>query len=78
MNDVTDEFIKVSKIKFPEEFVKKLIKANSKEELSDEEVQNEFDNSINGLKYQLIEAKLLEENNVLSITKCKGICRKIY
>jgi len=65
LNDVTDEFIKVSKIKFPEEFVKKLIKANSKEELSDEEVQNEFDNSINGLKYQLIEAKLLEENNII-------------
>jgi trigger factor len=65
LNDVTDEFIKVSKIKFPEEFVKKLIKANSKEELSDEQVQNEFDNSINGLKYQLIEAKLLEENNII-------------
>ena len=62
---MTDEFIKVSKIKFPEEFVKKLIKTNSKEELSDEEVQNEFDNSINGLKYQLIEAKLLEENNII-------------
>ena len=48
-----------------EEFVKKLIKANSKEELSDEQVQNEFDNSINSLKYQLIEAKLLEENNII-------------
>lgn len=64
LNDVIDELIKTLKINLPEDFVKKLIKANAKDPISDEDVKKEYDNSKNGLKYQLIESKLLEDNNV--------------
>ena len=64
LNDVIDELIKTLKINLPEDFVKKLIKANAKDPISDEDVEKEYDNSKNGLKYQLIESKLLEDNNV--------------
>ena len=64
LNDVIDELIKTLKINLPEDFVKKLIKANAKDPISDEDVEKEYDNSKNGLKYQLIESKLLEDNDV--------------
>ncbi len=64
LNDVIDELIKTLKINLPEDFVKKLIKANAKDPISDEDVKKEYDNSKNGLKYQLIESKLLEDNDV--------------
>ena len=64
LNDVTDELIKSLKIDLPEDFIKKLIKINSKDPLTDEDIQKEYDNSKNGLKYQLIESKLLEDNNI--------------
>jgi len=64
LNDVTDELIKSLKIDLPEDFIKKLIKINSKDPLTDEDIQKEYDNSKNGLKYQLIESKLLEDNDI--------------
>ena len=64
LNDVTDELIKSIKIDLPTNFIKKLIKINSKDPLTDEDIQKEYDNSKNGLKYQLIESKLLEDNDI--------------
>ncbi len=64
LNDVTDELIKSLKIDLPEDFIKKLIKINAKDPLTDEDIQKEYDNSKNGLKYQLIESKLLEDNDI--------------
>ena len=64
LNDVTDSFIKETKISLPEDFLKKLMKLNSKEEISNEDLEKEYSNSENGIKYQLIEEKLLIENDI--------------
>ena len=64
LNDVTDELITSLKIDLPEDFIKKLIKINSKDPLTDEDINKEYDNSKKGLKYQLIESKLLEDNDI--------------
>ena len=64
LNDVTDSFIKETKISLPEDFLKRLMKLNSKEEISNEDLEKEYSNSENGIKYQLIEEKLLIENNI--------------
>ena len=64
LNDVTDSFIKETKISLPEDFLKRLMKLNSKEEISSEDLEKEYSNSENGIKYQLIEEKLLIENNI--------------
>jgi len=64
LNDVTDSFIKETKISLPEDFLKRLMKLNSKEEISNEDLEKEYSNSENGIKYQLIEEKLLIENDI--------------
>ena len=64
LNDVTDSFIKNIKISLPKDFLKRLMKLNSKDEISDEDLEKEYLNSENGIKYQLIEEKLIIENDI--------------
>ena len=64
LNDVTDSFIKNTKISLPKDFLKRLMKLNSKDEISDEDLEKEYLNSENGIKYQLIEEKLIIENDI--------------
>jgi trigger factor len=40
------------------------MKLNSKDEISDEDLEKEYLNSENGIKYQLIEEKLIIENDI--------------
>ena len=64
LNDVTESFIKNTKISLPKDFLKRLMKLNSKDEISDENLEKEYLNSENGIKYQLIEEKLIIENDI--------------
>ena len=64
LNDVTDSFIKNTKISLPKDFLKRLMKLNSKDDISDEDLEKEYLNSENGIKYQLIEEKLIIENDI--------------
>ena len=41
-----------------------LLKLNSKESLNDEELEKEYLNSEKGIKYQLIEEKIINENDI--------------
>ena len=64
LNDVTESFIKNTKISLPKDFLKRLMKLNSKDEISVENLEKEYLNSENGIKYQLIEEKLIIENDI--------------
>ncbi len=78
LNDVTDSFIKDTKISLPKDFLKRLMRINSKEEISDEELEKEYSNSENGIKYQLIEEKLLIENDIqINIDSIKEFATKM-
>ena len=78
LNDVTDSFIKEIKISLPKDFLKRLMRLNSKEEISDEELEKEYSNSENGIKYQLIEEKLLIENDIqINIDSIKEFATKM-
>ena len=63
-NDCVELLISNTKIELPEHFVKKLIIANQKEKVSENDIEKEFSQSTKGIKYQLIESKLIEENNI--------------
>ena len=63
-NDCVELLITNTKIELPEHFVKKLIIANQKEKVSENDIEKEFSQSTKGIKYQLIESKLIEENNI--------------
>ena len=64
LNDVSESLINETKISLPKDFLKKLMKLNSKDEISDEDLENEYTKSENGIKYQLIEESLMIENNI--------------
>jgi trigger factor len=51
-------------VSFGYTFLKRLMKLNSKDEISNENLEKEYLNSENGIKYQLIEEKLIIENDI--------------
>ncbi len=63
-NDCAELLISNTKIELPDHFVKKLMIANQKEKVNENDIEKEFSQSTKGIKYQLIESKLIEENNI--------------
>src|SRR5574343_850905 len=64
LNDVTDFLIESTKFDLPETFLKKWIKTVTETPLTDEQAEAEYAKSEKGLRYQLIEGKVMAENNL--------------
>ena len=64
LNDVTEFLITTTKFDLPSEFLKKWIQTAGENPLSAEEAEIEYSKSENGLRYQLIEGKVMQENNL--------------
>lgn len=64
LNDVTEYFIENTKFELPSGFLTKWIQVTGEKELSEEEAAEEFKKSEKGLRYQLIEGKIINENNL--------------
>ena len=64
LNDVTEKLIDSVKFELPAEFLKKWIQMTGEKPLSEEEANDEYEKSEKGLRYQLIEGKILKENNI--------------
>jgi len=67
MNDISEAIVEKTKFKLPVDFLKKWIQTSAKEPMSKEEAVNEFNKSEKGIRYQLIEGKIISEND-LNIT----------
>jgi trigger factor len=64
LNDVTERLIDTTKFDLPSGFLKKWIQMTGEKPLSEEEANDEYEKSEKGLRYQLIEGKLIKENNI--------------
>ena len=64
LNDVTESLIANTKFDLPAEFLKKWIQSAGETPLTAEQAAEEYANSENGLRYQLIEGKIMAENNL--------------
>lgn len=64
LNDVTESLIKNTKFDLPASFLKKWIQSAGENPLSVEEAEVEYNKSENGLRYQLIEGKVMAENKL--------------
>ena len=64
LNDVTDFLIESTKFDLPETFLKKWIKTVTETPLTDEQAEEEFAKAEKGLRFQLIEGKVMSENNL--------------
>ncbi|MDP5060404.1 MAG: trigger factor [Maribacter sp.] len=64
LNDVTEYFIDNTKFELPTGFLTKWIQMTGEEPLSEEQAVEEFAKSEKGLRYQLIEGKIIRENEL--------------
>ena len=64
LNDVTEYLIENTKFNLPDEFLKKWMQTAGEKKLSLVEAESEYEKSEKGLRYQLIEAKLIEQNDI--------------
>ena len=64
LNDVTEYLIENTKFNLPDEFLKKWMQTAGEKKLSVVEADSEYEKSEKGLRYQLIEAKLIEQNDI--------------
>lgn len=64
LNDVTSALVESTKFELPATFLKKWIQTVGETPLTPEQAEEEFARSEKGLRYQLIESKVLAENNL--------------
>ena len=64
LNDVTEALLENTKFDLPAEFLKKWIQTVGEKKLTPEEAEAEYARSENGLRYQLIESKVMSSNNL--------------
>jgi trigger factor len=64
LNDVTEYLVNNTKFDLPEKFLKKWMQTAGENKLNEEEAKAEYEKSEKGLRYQLIESKLIENNDI--------------
>ncbi|MGK4566943.1 trigger factor [Flavobacterium sp. 3HN19-14] len=64
LNDVTESLLKNTKFELPSAFLKRWIQTVGENPLTPEQAEVEFERSENGLRYQLIEGKVMTQNNL--------------
>ncbi|MFK5890608.1 MAG: trigger factor [Flavobacteriaceae bacterium] len=64
LNAVTESLIENTKFDLPDAFLTKWIAVSGEKALTDEEAKAEYERSEKGLRYQLIETKIIKDNNL--------------
>jgi len=64
LNDVSEYLIENIKFDLPGEFLQKWLQFSGENELSEEEAKEQFEKSEKGFRFQLIEQKIVSENNL--------------
>lgn len=64
LNDITEHLIGSVDFDLPSEFLIKWLQTQGEQKMTEEEAREEFENSKKGLKYQLIEGKIIKANDL--------------
>ncbi len=64
LNDVTESVLEHTQFDLPAEFLKKWIQATGEQSLTEDEAKDEYEKSEKGLRFQLIEGKIINDNNL--------------
>lgn len=62
--DIQQEFLNQLKLSLPDSFLKRWIQASNEKPVTPEQIEEEYDQYAEGLKWQLIENKLIEKNEI--------------
>jgi len=73
LNDITEFLVDKTKFKLPADFLKRWMQTSGKEELTPEQAAVEYEKSEKGIRYQLIESKIIADNKLdLTFEELKG------
>ncbi|AUC86058.1 trigger factor [Polaribacter sp. ALD11] len=64
LNAITEHLVETTKFDLPSEFLQKWLQNAGEKPLTAEEAKAEFDKSETGLRYQLIEGKIMKDNDI--------------
>ncbi len=64
LNDITENLVESTKFDLPSEFLQKWIQNSGEKPLDENEAKEEYEKSEKGLRYQLIEGKLMQDNDI--------------
>lgn len=64
LNAITEYLVENTKFDLPSEFLKKWLRTAGEKPLTEEEAAAEFEKSEKGLRYQLIEGKVMKDNDI--------------
>ena len=64
LNDITEFLVDKTKFKLPADFLKRWMQTSGKEELTPEQAAEEYEKSEKGIRYQLIESKIIADNKL--------------
>ncbi len=77
LNDITEHLVENTKFDLPAEFLTKWIQATGENNLTDEQASEEYAKSEKGLRYQLIEGKIINNNDLqVSYDELKEFAKK--
>lgn len=78
LNDVTEFLIKNLKFKLPEQFLVKWMQNSGKEPLTPKKAEEEYVKSEKGIRYQLIEGKIIVDNDLqIKIEELKSFAKEM-
>ncbi|OSY86862.1 peptidylprolyl isomerase [Tenacibaculum holothuriorum] len=64
LNAVTEHLVEETKFDLPKEFLQKWLQTAGEKQLTEEEAVAEYEKSEKGLRYQLIEGKIMKDNDI--------------
>ena len=64
LNTVTESVLEHTKFELPAEFLKRWLQISGEKQLSEDEAADEYEKSEKGLRFQLIEGKIITDNNL--------------
>ena len=64
LNDITENALENTKFDLPVEFLQKWIRTTGEQALTEDQAKDEYEKSEKGLRYQLIEGKIINDNNL--------------
>ena len=77
LNDVTEYLVESTKFDLPAEFLQKWMQTAGEKPMTEEEAKEEYEKTEKGLRYQLIEAKLIQENDIqVTLEDIKGFAKE--
>ncbi|MFD2726179.1 trigger factor [Hyunsoonleella rubra] len=78
LNDVTEYLVDNTKFDLPAEFLTKWMQASGETELDEAQAKEEYEKSEKSLRYQLIEGKLIQDNDIqVTIEDIKGHAKEM-